>query len=1507
MWRNTNTFAQDDNRSFFVDIGFDFWYNGQRYTQLSVSTNGFVDFSSDPDNGDNNPDDFGYDNSAFTNATLAQSTRPALAVLYDDLMSQGSTSPLGSCIRTRLSGSAPNRTFTVEWTNMSGYLTTGTNLNFQVHLVETTGQIIFHYGTMTVGTYTPSYSLGINSATLSNPPLSSQLKMLQVANTNNFSHGIQNNLSVLPQPNTRYIFTPPTPANPVSNLTVTGISSGSMQILWGDWATNEVGYVIYASNDGINYNFIGQTSANSVGANITGLQPSTPYYWRVMAVTEGWLSSASTGTGTTLAAGTKTSLVTGNWNSAATWTPNGVPTATDNVIINNNHTVTINSNAVCNQLTVGNSGIGAVLQIGNNNTAQTFSVFGSINILPGNTLMVNPSSNTTHSITIFGNIVNNGVLNFQPDANSFAYLNLLSSRNYSITGNGNINHYYIIQQNLGSISNSLSVLSNTFSAFNNFLYLFGGTFDYRVPNPTTITPYNVSYSIFPNTAIVMDSPGSVMNFTDNIVINGLFINKRGTTNFGNASNEYCAISGGTFIIQNGTVNCASIMSSNSQNDFLNINVSGGNLNLNLIGSTYTSFAPFNIHAHSSLFNWSNGVITIPNEGGTGTQDLGYNISTTLHPSSSITGGTLQIGAPGYNAGTHTISIFSPNSPIANLFVNNNTRTARPTSSLNILNNVVINSGTLHANSQTLQIGGSWTNNAIFIPSNNSLVHFNSNNPQSIYKNSGNETFHHLQFSGSSVKTFSVPILTNGNFSISTNATVDVNATANHSLEIKGNHINNGTFLARQGLVALTGTANQQVGGSSVTKFWNLTLNNSAGATLTYSQELLGALKLQNGTLNTNSVLTMVSTSTATARIDPINTGADIIGHVTVQRFIPGGSTGWANYGNPISSTLTFNDWDDDLPISCSTCPDGSAAGFTSIWWYNESAAGNFSSAASYVPMSSINDNIVYGRGYWVYVGDGFTSTNDLLLDVKGNVGKFNTNIPLSKTNHGSVADDGWNLIHNPYPAPISWTALRNGNPNVDNAIYVYNADLNGGQGGHASYVNGVSSPAVGSGGIGDNIPMFQGFYVHAVNPTTLTATENIKTATNPTFLKMNNTPSNNNQNKELLRLKLTSSGAFEDETVIYLENGTSITTFDHEFDAYKLPSMNTNHPRFGTETNQNELLSINAIPTIYGNVSIPLKLIVKSSGNFMIQISENTLPPFTCINLYDKFTNTTINLKNQSYSFYMSDTTTVARFLINITAQPLNLQLIKQNPNCTSPTQGTFVANPSGSGPWNFVWKWNGSIVKSVNNKNSSDTLVTSQQGSWDVYVNTVGHCDIGHQTFNLQAVLIPSVQLTFPDSVHIQSQPINFTAIGQNVSSWLWNFGDGLGYSALANPTYSYSQLGTYTVTVNVLSPDNCSYQTQKTIVIHNYDPVGIFDHEISKNKDIRITMDEYNTLYIISKGKKLEKISLYDITGKLLLNEKPNQIDHHKIYFGIFAKGIYLLKVHADGMDHTFKIQNQ
>ena len=230
-WRYNGTYSVDDNRSAFTDIGFDFWYNGTRYTQFCVSTNGFIDFSTSTDDGGPQGDDFGYINSAFTAEAIGSATRPALAVFYDDMTTQGGGDPLGASIKYQLDGSAPNRVLTVEWDNMAVYQNTSPDLNFQLKLYEGTGVIEYLYETMVAGTKIFSYTIGINAETRSATPTAAELLTLQTANTGTFSNAIQNNLSVMPSANSMLTFTPLPSVSPVGLLTFSNITNTSMVIV----------------------------------------------------------------------------------------------------------------------------------------------------------------------------------------------------------------------------------------------------------------------------------------------------------------------------------------------------------------------------------------------------------------------------------------------------------------------------------------------------------------------------------------------------------------------------------------------------------------------------------------------------------------------------------------------------------------------------------------------------------------------------------------------------------------------------------------------------------------------------------------------------------------------------------------------------------------------------------------------------------------------------------------------------------------------------------------------------------------------------------------------------------------------------------------------------------------------------------------------------------------------------------------------------------------------------
>lgn len=1481
-WRNTGTATQDDNRSDFTNIGFDFWYRGTRYTRFCVSTNGFIDFSPSTDDGGPLADDFGYDNTAFTNSNPPAGTWPAIAPFYDDLTAQGGTAALGTSIKYLVSGAAPNRTLTIEWINMAVYLNTTPSLNFQVQLMEGTGQVIINYGVMNTGTKVFSYSMGMNIDGL---PTLSNLKALQTVNTNVFSNNQANNLSAMPAANSQYILTSPLPSSAPGSLSFSAITSGGMTLNWTNLCTNEVGYVIYNSTDGTNYSFVSQTAANATSAIISNLLPNTNYFWRVYSVTEGYLSAPLSGTQATIPGQNKISTGSGNWGAATTWTPSGVPTPGDNATIANGHVVSINVNANCNALTVGQGAAATLQYLGS--TPRILTTNSVVTINSGAAFNVNTNSNVTHSINIRGgNIVNNGIINFFTDGNSRVNASFVYGGNVNYTGTGTINNFNNISLSLGtSNTNTLDIAVPSFSAATNFLTLTNGTFKISSTNTATLTPFSAAANISQSTGLCLNAPNITCNTGANVTLIGNITLANGTLNIGNAANEDLIVNGGDLSVSSGVLNVSGKLYTPGINSLCSFNQSGGSIIVPTLGSTNTTNAPFQITGVGSTFNMSGGAVIIPREGGSGAQDLGF-INTGA--SGSVTGGTLQLGTATTPAG-QTLNVNS-SLPVGNLSINSANVTAKLiTNTLSIINNLT-NTGAVNSNSLNISIGGNWLNSgAAFVPGN-AMVTFSSNLAQSIV-HAGGELFNHLVFSGSGIKTFSNSITANGNFSINTGSSVDVGVASN-SLAIKGNYLNNGTFNARLGLVHFNGTTAQTLGGSSITNFYDITLGNSAGASLTGAENLLGTLTLTTGVFDTNSqIFTMVSTATASARIAEITGTGDITGNVTVQRFAPGGTTGWALFGTPISSPLTLNDWDDDMAISCPTCPDGSAGGFLSIYTYDENAPGLYDAAAAYIPLSTINDPIIAGQGYWVYFGNGQFTTTDITIDVTGTVRKFNYNIPLNYTNFGSPADDGWNLVHNPYPSPISWSALKGATANVDNAFYVYNPDLNAGAGGFASFVNGVSSPAVGSGGVGNTIPMSQGFYVHSTGATALNGTEAIKVAGNPTYLKSSSAASAN----PLVRLTLNGVFGFKDETVLYLETGAT-DGFDIGYDAYKLRGQDPFAPIIALRK-ANDDFQINGVAPISGNFTMPLKTITGYTGTYTISASSfSTFPSGACIHLYDKFTNITTDLKTNNYIFNLSDTTTVARFDLNITLNNLTVASTVNQPSCSNINGGYIIAAPLTGGPWNYYWTSGGSPVKTTLNKTSSDTLGFLNSGNYDVEINTVGMCDNKNLSYQVNAQLLPVAQFNSIDTLDLnQSLSITFNNTSSDAISYFWDFGDGVGTSTNVSPVYFYTAPGTYTVMLISTSNTGCNDTAYKVITVtatitelgsNGINPADLIVKTSSDNEFVfEQTFSETQSL----------NFRLYDTQGRLLVNY--GTLTASKIQLPVnlksFAAGIYLMNI--------------
>ncbi len=290
-----------------------------------------------------------------------------------------------------------------------------------------------------------------------------------------------------------------------------------------------------------------------------------------------------------------------------------------------------------------------------------------------------------------------------------------------------------------------------------------------------------------------------------------------------------------------------------------------------------------------------------------------------------------------------------------------------------------------------------------------------------------------------------------------------------------------------------------------------------------------------------------------------------------------------------------------------------------LYWYDETNV-----SADYLDgWTQVGDaeNMNVMQGYAYYMDRNTTAIFN---------GQFNTgdrSISVSYTDGAAPsADEGWNLLGNPYPAPIDWDAVGWTKNNIDNAIYFWN-------GTNYSYYIG-SGGTDNSGGLGINdatniIPAMQGFMVKSTGAGSLVVPESARIISSQPFYKKKNQKSSQG-----LIVKLIVDGdEHTDETAIrFIEGSTNY--FDSNFDAYKLFTNAVSVPQLYSILNDSVNTSINTLPEIGDSLIIPIGFKTLESGTFTI--TANDIGTEVEIWFEDLSENRLIDLYNINYTFSSS-------------------------------------------------------------------------------------------------------------------------------------------------------------------------------------------------------------------------------------------------------------------------------
>lgn len=524
-----------------------------------------------------------------------------------------------------------------------------------------------------------------------------------------------------------------------------------------------------------------------------------------------------------------------------------------------------------------------------------------------------------------------------------------------------------------------------------------------------------------------------------------------------------------------------------------------------------------------------------------------------------------------------------------------------------------------------------------------------------------------------------------NMTVATGAVLNV--TNNSVLDFNLNFTHDGTFTGNTSLLMFTGGVGHTIGGSAALTTINAIEKADAGSLVFDNPtNLLDSVRITGGavTIGAGGSLTLKSTSALKARIAEISGGGSFTGSATVETFIPGGATDWAMLGASGVSGLSFNSWYGQIPMAIENSATGvtSAGGqyFESVWRWDETGA---ISSIGYDSTVVVGDPINLGEGYWIFVGNGLSSTSAITTTVTGAVNTGNNPIAITSSGVLPAGDDGFNLVANPFASPISWDRIFADptNTDVNGTIYVYNADL----GVPTSYNAATQTSSHGT-GIKSGIAMGQGFYVESNQAAgTLNINENHKVAQNTGANPLLKTNATSSSASARLRLKI-NGGGFEDESVVcFLPSAT--TGFDNRYDGWKLYAS-PGYAGYGknpwtlrttiSTLSGNDDYSINSLPLpLTANAVIPVLAKVYASGQHTISAYDINLPSGTCVTLKDKLLNVTHNLAASPYVCILSDTATTARFELtvcaNITMGVNNMPIVAENVFIKQDRNGVYV------------------------------------------------------------------------------------------------------------------------------------------------------------------------------------------------------------------------------------------
>ena len=459
-----------------------------------------------------------------------------------------------------------------------------------------------------------------------------------------------------------------------------------------------------------------------------------------------------------------------------------------------------------------------------------------------------------------------------------------------------------------------------------------------------------------------------------------------------------------------------------------------------------------------------------------------------------------------------------------------------------------------------------------------------------------------------------------------------------TLTLNGNLSNSGRLVNGRGSnVALEGVGFI----NGIDTFANLEIkgNYSVGASSKDKIYVTEKLIKTSGSLTTGDKLTLVSTGTGSALIQ--ENGGSLTGKATIQHFTSG-AYGYHHFSSPVSAA-SVNSWSSSFPIIGANGVGAWTSKWGTLQLYNEVSNTTSLLDSGYYNYTSLSGALIPGKGFTAWLNKLPT------LSTFGTPNSGTITIPVTRT-EGFNAPRGWNLVGNPYPSPISWTALKAINPGLfaDASCYLWKST--GGKNGVWQEFNGTAS----INGAGDIINSSLGFFVYVNASGTLTFDNSVRNYSTLSPVIFGKSTINN-----LIRISVNDNVSGEsDEAITY-------TSFAASTSRKMLQPLEATNPTIAFSVNGAKA-SINTLKEIDSTTELQLVINTPIVGSYTLKfdINNTTLPVY----LKDAVTGTYTDVKTtRDVAIITTSTETANRFsVVFAKAIPDNEYPITVYPNPSS-------------------------------------------------------------------------------------------------------------------------------------------------------------------------------------------------------------------------------------------------